>query len=114
MYFTIDDWDTSSAPADARRSFNTLRAHAHTLASLSSSFSNEAREVTAAYRSALCDGSTEAWRRFVTASATLAEHGEAIEALLSLEASDREAWHFFRQIARENADLIDSRSLAVA
>jgi prophage DNA circulation protein len=114
MYFTIDEWETSSAPADARRSFNTLRAHAQTLATLSSSFSGEAREVTAAYRSALNDGTAQAWRRFVTASAALAEHGEAVDALLALDDSDRTAWHFFQQIARENADLIDSRSLVVA
>jgi hypothetical protein len=114
MYFTIDDWETSSAPVDARRSFNTLRAHALTLASFSASFTHEAQEVTTAYRAALCDGTQDAWRRFVTASAALARRGEDLEALLPLGETDHAAWYFFRQIADENADLIDSRMLAVA
>ena len=114
MYFTIDEWETSSASRDARRSFNMLRAHAHTLASLSASFTQEAKEVTSAYRSALCDGAPETWRRFVAASAALAHHGQALEALLPLDESDRMAWRFFKQIAQENADLIDARALAIA
>lgn len=109
MYFTIDDRAVSSASADARRSFNTLRAHAHALASLSASFTDEAREATAAYRTALAEGSTAAWQRFVTASARLARHGEAIDALLHLAESDRAAYRFFKQIAEENADLVVGR-----
>ena len=104
----MDDRAASSETADARRSFNTLRAHAHALAALSASFTEEAREATTAYRDALSDGSTTAWQRFVTASARLASHGEAIDALLRLDDSDREAYRFFKQIADENADLVVS------
>ena len=114
MYCTIDDWETSSAATDARRSFSTLRAYAHTLASLSASFSDEAKEATSAYRSALTEGTPESWRRFVTASDALARHGQAVETLLHLADADRMAWRFFKQIAEENADLIDARALAVA
>ncbi len=115
MYFTIADGHSSSAAEDARRSFATLRRHAHTLAGLSASFSEEAKEATAAYRTALAAGSTEHWGRFVRACAALARHGEAIDTLLHLGETDRLAWSFFKQIADENADLLaDASLLAIA
>jgi len=115
MYFTIDEWEPSSSDQEARRSFNTLRGHAHTLAGVSASFTEEAKEATSAYRAALSDGTAESWARFVTACATIARHGEAIEALLHLGEADRYAWRFFKQIAEENADLLPaSRELAIA
>ena len=101
----MDATAASSAIADTRRSFNTLRAHAHVLASLSASFTSEAKEATAAYRAALDGGSTADWARFVKACAALAGHGEAIETLLPLSDGERSAWKYFRQIADENADL---------
>jgi hypothetical protein len=97
---------SSSGLADARRSFNALRARAHALASLSASFTEEAREATAAYRDALANPSTASWARFVAACATLAKHGAAVESLLDLNDDDRASWRFFQQIADENADLL--------
>ncbi len=116
MYFTIDEWEPSSAAQEARRSFNTLRGHAHTLAGVSASFTEEAKEATSAYRAALSEGTPASWSRFVTAAAAIARHGEAIEALLHLGEADRYAWRFFKQIADENADLLSSatRELAIA
>lgn len=115
MYFTIDDWEPSSATQDARRSFSTLRGHAQTLADLSTSFKQEAQEATSAYRAALSEGAPESWSRFVAACAALARHGQAVERLLGLGESDRRAYRFFEQIADENADLLESqRSLAIA
>jgi hypothetical protein len=115
MYFTIDEREPSSAIQDARRSFNTLRGHAHILADLSASFSEQAREATAAYRVALDGGDERAWVRLVRAAAELSRHGESIERLLGLGEAERLAWRFFRQIADENADLLESELvLAVA
>jgi hypothetical protein len=101
----MDATEASSAVADTRRSFNILRSHAHALATLSASFTNEAKEATSAYRVALDGGSLEDWSRFVSACAALAGHGEAVETLLPLSADERNAWQYFRQIADENADL---------
>ncbi len=111
MYFTIDEWEPSSAIQDARRSFNTLRGHAHILADLSASFREQAREATAAYRTALEGGGEQAWARLTRVAATLAEHGESTERLLGLGETERSAWRFFRQIADENADLLESEPL---
>jgi hypothetical protein len=105
MHFTMDVPEASSAVADTRRSFNTLRSHAHALATLSASFSGEAKEATASYRAALDGGSLEEWSRFVTACSALALHGQAVETLLPLSDGERNAWRYFRQIADENADL---------
>jgi hypothetical protein len=114
MYFTIDEWEPSSASREARRSFNTLRGHAHTLAGLSASFTEEAKEATSAYRAALTDGGPQTWVRFATACAAIARHGEATETLLHLGQAERYAWRFFKQIAEENADLLTERALAIA
>jgi hypothetical protein len=115
MYFTIDEREPSSAIQDARRSFNTLRGHAHILADLSASFNEQAREATAAYRVALNGGDEHAWARLVRAASTLSKHGENIEHLLGLGEAERSAWRFFRQIAAENADLLEGEpALAVA
>ena len=106
MYFTIDEREPSSATQDARRSFNTIRSHAAALSGLSASFQEQASEVTASYRRALSEGTDSSWARFIYAASDIAQHGQAVEELLGLPASERAAWRVFRQIADENADLL--------
>jgi len=77
------------------------------LAGLSASFSDQAGEAMAAYHQALCEGTQVAWARFIYAASDIAHHGEQIEALLGLQDRERAAWRIFRQIADENADLLD-------
>lgn|GEM_PF-3023596 len=115
MYFTIDEQEPSSATQDARRSFNTLRSQAQTLAGLSASFQEQASEVTSAYRRALSEGTEDAWARFVYAALDIAKHGRSVEHLLGLREPERSAWRVFQQIADENADLLNAQpALAIA
>jgi hypothetical protein len=115
MYFTIDEQEPSSATQDARRSFNTLRGQAQTLAGLSASFQEQASRVTSAYRRALSEGTDDSWASFVFAAADIAKHGSSIEQLLGLREPERAAWRSFQQIADENADLMStSQTLAIA
>jgi hypothetical protein len=115
MYFTIDEREPSSATQDARRSFNTLRSQAQTLAVLSASFQEQASKVTSAYRRALSEGTEDSWTSFVFAASDLAGHGRTVEELLGLGEPERRAWRTFQQIADENADLLAAQpSLAIA
>ncbi len=76
------------------------------LAGLSTSFAEEASEVTSAYRQALAAGTQDAWARFAYAASKIAHHGQTVEHILGLREPERAAWRVFQQIADENADLL--------
>ncbi len=76
------------------------------LAGLSTSFAEEASEVTSAYRQALAGGTQDTWARFCYAASKIAHHGQTVEDILGLREPERAAWRVFQQIADENADLL--------
>lgn len=116
MYFTIPTTPVSTPPLplDAHESFQRLRWNAEALAGVSASFATEASAVARAYARALQTGDNEAWASFVAAAASIAEHGESVDALLHFEPRRRDAYDFFAQIARENDDLLPSGAFSVA
>ena len=111
MYFTIAPREASSPglPPEALRSYRTLRVHANALAAFSASFARQALEAAEAYEVALLTGSEPSWRTFVERCQSIVDHCNSVSMSIGFNESERDAWHFFAQIAAENADLLDSR-----
>ena len=120
MYFTIPAGPPSSPPSspplspDAVDALIQLRRRATVLADLSASFTQEAKAAIAAYADALCEGSDAAWSRFVGAAATLVVHAESVDEIVHLTDDERQALEFFKQIVRENDDLLDVPAIVTA
>jgi hypothetical protein len=110
MYCTLSNGPVSTGIGiDAGAAYHRLRRQARTLATISHSFDVLAATVTSAYSDALAAPTTSAWTAFVTNAAELVEHACALSGIIDLDAEEHEALAFFRDIVRENADLLGDR-----
>ena len=107
MYFTI-------IPPEALGAFQRLRHEATVLSTLSASVAAEAEAVTDRYARALAGGGQGAWASFISATATLVQHTEAVDPIVHLDARERVAHDYFEQITRENADLLNAEYVSAA